>query len=151
MITDRLDGRKDTSSMECEQRKYKRRLVKNNIFAALRGGFKKVGKIKDISIEGLGFSYLRQTGDTRSDDRDSQVDIFLPENGFHLFNIPCRIVYEKTDVDSVEGFPVEMSRCGLYFGKLSEIQLDLLDFIITKHTVKKMTKEKISVTLNNFI
>ena len=146
MTPDPLKGRKDTLSMEFEQRKNIRRLAKNNIFAALGGGYKKVGKVYDISVKGVGFSYLRQTGDTRYDDHDFKVDIFHSENGFHLFNIPCRIVYEKTDVASVEGLPVKMYRCGLHFSKLSDIQLNLLDFVIAKFTVNRKPKEKMPVS-----
>ena len=133
--------RKDTSSMELEQRKHTRRMAKNDIFAALRGRFKKVGKINNISVKGLGFSYLRQAGNRNSDDRDSKVDILFPESGVYLFNIPCRIVYENTINASIENLSVKMTRCGLHFGKLSDMQLDLLDFIITKQTAKRGSKE----------
>jgi hypothetical protein len=129
--------------MESEQRKCKRFLVRDNVFAALRNGFKKVGKIDDISLTGLGFSYLKNRGDMRPHDHEYQVDIFLPQNGFHLFNIPCRAVYEKTSVTIVEGAPVKLSRCGLHFGKLSKMQLSLLEFIITRCTVKRKPREKI--------
>lgn len=123
--------------MELEQRKLTRQSIKNNVFAALRGGFKKVGKINDISLKGLGFSYLRQNDDAGSYDRDLKVDIIVPESGVHLFNLPCRIVYDKTDDTTVEGLPVMKSRCGLHFGKLSHIQLNLLNFIIAKQTNKR--------------
>jgi hypothetical protein len=135
--------------MESEQRKCKRLLMRDNVFAALRDGFRKVGKIDDISLDGLSFSYLKITGGTRPHDREYQVDIFLPQSGFHLFNLPCRTVYEKTDATIVEGLPVKLARCGLHFGKLSEIQLSLLDFIITKFTVKRRPKEKILAMQND--
>ena len=135
--------------MEREQRKCKRLTVKDNVFAALRGGFKKVGKIDDISLNGLGFSYLKKTGDPGPHVHEYQVDIFLLQNGFHLFNIPCRTAYEKTGVTIVEGFPVKLFRCGLHFGKLSDIQLSLLNFIITKFTVRRRPKGKALVTQND--
>jgi hypothetical protein len=131
--------------MELEQRKHTRRMAKNDIFAALRGGFKKVGKINDISVKGLGFSYLRQAGNTDYDDRESKVDILFPESGVHLFNIPCRIVYENTIDAFIENLSVKTTRCGLHFGKLSDIQLDLLEFIITKQTEKKRPKENVAL------
>jgi len=46
--------------MTIERRYYVRFLAKDNAFAALRDGFKKVGKINDVSINGLGFSYLSE-------------------------------------------------------------------------------------------
>jgi hypothetical protein len=150
MVPERLDRKNDISSVEFEKRKCKRLLMKDNVFAALRGGFRKVGKIDDISIDGIGFSYLKQTGNMRARDHDYLVDIFLPQNGFHLFNIPCRTVYEKAGVFIVEGFPVKLSRCGLHFGKLSDIQKNLLDFIIAKFTVKKMPRQKMPIDQENF-
>lgn len=131
--------------MELEKRKHIRHLARNNVFAALRGGFRKVGKINDISSKGLGFSYVRQPGDAHFDYRDSKVDILFPEGGIHLFNIPCWIVYEKTEDASVEGLPIKMTRCGLNFEKVSDLQLDILNFIITKQTVKSRPKENISL------
>ena len=146
MVPENQDGSKGISSVEFEKRKFKRHLMKDHVFAALRDGFRKVGKIEDISMKGLGFSYLKQTTDTRIRNHDHQVDIFIPQNGFHLFNIPCRTVYEEGDVYFVEGIPVKLSRCGLYFGNLNEIQLNLLDFIISRFTVKKRPKEKLPMT-----
>ena len=122
--------------MESEQRKYVRFLLKDDIYAALRGGFKKVGKVNDISIKGMAFSYLNAIGDTGSESYDSQVDIFYSGEGFHLFSIPCRIVYENKDARPHEGFFVKMARCGMQFGDLSEIQFDLLNFLIKKYTIK---------------
>ena len=41
-----------------ERRKYIRFQAKGNSFATLRNGFNKIGKLIDISINGLGFSFL---------------------------------------------------------------------------------------------
>ena len=110
-------------------------MAKDNIFAALRNGFKKVGKVNDISIKGVGFSYLSELTETEVEGQESQVDIFFG-NAFHLFNVPCTIVYDlESDILDVS-FRIKMSKCGLHFGKLSEMQLDLLNYIIAKYTVK---------------
>ena len=44
--------------MDIEQRKYPRFSVQNHTFAALGSEFEIVGKVNDISIKGLSFSYL---------------------------------------------------------------------------------------------
>ena len=150
MISDALNEQKDTSPGEFEQRKCRRLLVKDNVFAALRDGFRKVGKINDISLNGLGFSYLKKTDDERPLEYDDHVDIFLPQNGFHLFNIPCRTAYEETGVAIVEGSPLKLAKCGLQFGKLSDMQLGLLEFLITKFTVKRKPKGKIPIAQDTF-
>ena len=121
--------------MESEKRKYVRFLAKDNIFAALRNGFKKVGKVNDISIKGVGFSYLSDIAETDVEGQESQVDIFFG-NAFHLFNVPCTIVYDVESDMLDESSRIKMSRCGLHFGKLSDMQLDLLNYIIAKYTVK---------------
>ena len=120
--------------MTIERRKYVRFLAKDNSFAALRNGFKKVGKIDDISINGLGFSFLSENTQVDSTDHHSQVDIFISENGFHLSNVPCRIVYETPDSTPDEDFPVQKSGCGLQFGELTRIQLEQLELFIENYT-----------------
>jgi hypothetical protein len=117
-----------------ERRKYVRFLVEDMAFAAIRIGFKKVGKINDISIRGLAFSYLSQTNEADTDRHSPKVDIFLSGNGFHLSNVPCRIVYDTPDVESYKGSFVKMSRCGLHFGELIESQSELLEIFIKNHT-----------------
>jgi len=105
-------------------------------FAAMRNGFKKVGKVNDISIRGLAFSYLSETNEADADRHSSKVDIFLSGNGFHLSNLPCKIVYDFVEPSSDKGFFVKMFRCGLYFGELNENQLDKLNFFIKNHTIR---------------
>ena len=120
--------------MDAEKRKYVRFLAQDNTFAALRSGFKKVGKINDISIKGLGFSFLNEITQVDSADHHTQVDIFNSKNGFHLSNVPCRIVYEIPDTTPDESFLVRMIRCGLHFGELTGSQLEQLELFIKNHT-----------------
>ena len=121
--------------MTIERRKYVRFLAKDNSFAALRNGFKKVGKIDDISINGLGFSFLSEITQVDSDDHHTLVNIFTSENAFHLSNVPCRVVYETPDTTTLdEGFPVQRSCCGLQFGELTRSQLEQLELFIKNHT-----------------
>ena len=125
--------------MDIEQRKYVRFSVQDNSFAALRDGFKKVGKIDDISIKGLGFSYLSETTEVDTAGHFSKVDIFLSGNGFHLFNVPCKIVYDIPGSSPDRGFLVQMSRCGLQFGELTRSQLEQLEFFIEKYTTEPLS------------
>ena len=120
--------------MTIEQRKYIRFLVKKDSYAALRNGFNKVGKIHDISVNGMVFSYLSKIAQVDTANHHNQVDIFTLKGGFHLFSVPCRIVYETAIDTQDEGLLVKMFRCGLHFDKLSIMQLDLLNFFIKKYT-----------------
>jgi len=127
--------------MDIEQRKYVRFSVQDDTFAALRlrSEFKKVGKVNDISIRGLAFSYLSETSEADADRHSSKVDIFLSENGFHLYKVPCRIVYDIPDVTLYKGLFVKMARCGLHFGELIESQSELLDFFIKNYTTEPLS------------
>jgi hypothetical protein len=120
--------------MTIERRKYVRFLPQDRAFAAMRNGFKKVGKVNDISIRGLAFSYLSETNEADADRHSSEVDIFLSRNGFHLYNVPCRIVYDIPDDTLNKGLFVKMTRCGLNFRELIESQSELLEFFIKNHT-----------------
>ena len=120
--------------MTIERRKYVRFMAKDDSFAALRNGFKKVGKISDISVGGLAFSYLSEITEIDNASHISEVDIFLSGNGFHLSNVPCRIVYEAPGSTPDEGFLVRMSSCGLMFGELNGSQLEQLELFIENYT-----------------
>ena len=122
--------------MTIERRKYVRFPAKENSFAALRDGFKKVGKIDDISMKGLGFSFLGKITQVDSVDHHTQVDIFNSENGFHLFYVPCRIVHEIPDATLDESFFVRMSRCGLQFGELTKTQSEQLELFIENYATQ---------------
>lgn len=117
-----------------ERRKFMRFRAQDDAFAALRGDFSKVGKIYDISINGLDFSFLSEITQVDSTDHHTQVDVLSSENRFYLSNVPCRIVYETQDSTPDEGFLVRMSRCGLQFGELNKSQLEQLELFIENYT-----------------
>ena len=135
--------------MSTEQRKYVRFSCKGDMFAALRDGFKKVGKVNDISINGIGFSYLSEINQIDSDDHYSKVDIFSLENEFYLSNVPCKIIYEVAGAAPDEGTLVKMAKCGLHFEDLSKMQLDLLSFLIKKYTHKTRSTQKMPEMMDN--
>ena len=120
--------------MDIEQRKYVRFSVQDNAFAALRSGFEKIGKVRDINKKGLALSYLIESIKVGSDRDFSEVDIFLSGNRFHLYKVPCKIVYDIQDPKSDKNYSIMNRRCGLQFGKLSESQLDLLELFLKNYT-----------------
>ena len=122
--------------MGVERRKYVRFLAQDNTFAALRIGFKKVGKIDDISINGLAFSYLSETVGVGSDRHLTQVDIFTSGNNFHLPNIPCKIVYDIQDSTSEKYIDLMTCRCGLKFNEPTKSQSEQLELFIKNYTTE---------------
>jgi PilZ domain-containing protein len=113
-----------------EKRKFTRFRAQDDAFAALQGNYNKVGKIYDISLNGLAFRYFAEK---RSSETFTHVDIFLSNNGFHLSSVPCTVVY-----DAKESMPnshvVSPYRCGLKFEPLKEEQQDKLEFFLNNHT-----------------
>ena len=123
--------------MVIERRKYVRFQAQDNTFAALRSGFKKVGKVYDISIKNLTFSYLSEPIESDHGPHFSQVDIFLSEeNGFYLSHVPCKVVSEIPDPTFRENDILMRYRCSLYFGKLTTNQLEKLEFFIKNYTIE---------------
>jgi len=115
-----------------ERRKFTRFRTQDDAFAALQGKFSKVGKIYDISVNGLAFRYLAEK---IPDDRFTHVDIFLSTNGFHLSEVPCTIIYDVKE--STFGLnEVSPYRCGLKFDRVNEEQQNKLEFFINHHTTE---------------
>ena len=124
--------------MDIEQRKYVRFSVQANTFAALRNGFERVGKVNDISENGVAFSYLIENIKAGSESDFSEVDIFLSETRFHLQKVPCKIVYVIQDPKSIVHNIIKC-RCGLNFGNLSKSQSELLEFFLKNYTTGSLS------------
>ena len=123
--------------MIIEHRKHVRLLPPPNTFAALGNNYSRVGKVKDISLDGLSFEYL--SGES-TEINASQVDIFLVGNVFHLYNVACRMVYDiQVHVPHVNNNYIKIlttKRCGLKFEEISEDDLAQLDLFLKAHTIK---------------
>jgi len=119
--------------METERRKLTRLLAQDTAFAVLRPDFTKIGKIKGISRDGLAFEYIAYEGQQKD---ASKMDIFLSEDGgLHLFQIPCKIIHDfKVDDYPISTQHVEIRRCGLQFGELTEEQAAELEFFLKNYT-----------------
>ncbi|MBI5603821.1 MAG: PilZ domain-containing protein [Deltaproteobacteria bacterium] len=118
--------------MKSDRRKYNRYVPPNNTFAALGPNFTTVGRVREISLGGVGLEYITDRSLTGN---PAQVDIFLSENGFHLSKIPCRVVYDLhlSPPPPDEEAPFITKKCGLAFGPLLENQTSQLkDFLETK-------------------
>ena len=117
--------------MAIEKRKYERISPRGNAFAALGSQYTKVGRIKDISLGGLAFDYISAV-DT---DRDfSHINIFLIGDVFHLYNLPCEVVYDiayPAELENIESVKVSsIQRCGVQFGALTEDEMDQMKLFL---------------------
>jgi hypothetical protein len=113
-----------------ERRRFTRFRAQDDAFAALRGNFSKVGKINDISLNGLAFRYIAEK---ISDEKFAHVDVFLSKNGFYLSGVPCTIVYDEKEYISNSN-PASPYRCGLKFKPLKEEKQNKLEFFLDNCT-----------------
>lgn len=113
-----------------ERRKFTRFQVQDNAYAALRGNYTKVGKIYDISLNGLAFRYLAEKVFSENFNR---VDIFLSNNGFHLSGVPCSVVCDERECTYISP-TITPYRCGLKFEGLNEKQKNELEFFLDNYT-----------------
>jgi hypothetical protein len=114
-----------------ESRKNLRFRTQDNCYAVLSENYSKIGKICDISLDGLTFRYLAWEMAAKA---SSHVDIFLLNNEFYLCNIPCKIIYETEEESFGIAFLPQMFRCGLQFGECTESQSEQLDYFIQNYT-----------------
>ncbi len=116
------------NNMVIEQRKYFR-FLQDITVVALWSNSINWGKLKDISRDGLVFEYIT---DEEPKEENSQVDIFLSGNKFHLSNLPCKIVYDILIREENYQFNklVMTRRCGVKFKKLTTIQSKQLELFL---------------------
>jgi len=118
-----------------ERRKFTRFLTQDNAFAALRGDFTKVGKICDISLNGVAFRYLIEQ---ISEEEYTHVDIFLSDNGFHLHGVPCTVIYNVKE-PTFSSLSISTYRCGLCFKPLNEEVQNKVNFFLNNYTISNVT------------
>ena len=114
-----------------EQRKYNRLKPKVHAFAVMRPDFVIVGRVKDISRNGLAFDYLAHENKT-VDIYGSEMDFFIPNSDFCIMQIPCEIIYDIGTGKDVDTFIILFTnrRCGVKFRDLSDEQEAKLLFFL---------------------
>jgi PilZ domain len=130
-ISKHLTADRDYNNME--KRKFTRFRVQDDAFAAIRGNFTKVGKIDNISLNGMAFRYLAEKI-AKEISSHSQVDIFLTNNSFNLIGVPCNIIYDVNESTYFKNDEIISRRCGIKFGSLKEEDKENLEFFINNHT-----------------
>lgn len=121
--------------MQVERRNHVRLLLKDNSFAALGSDYTKVGKITNISRGGLAFEYIAGESDGWN---YFQVDIFMTGHVFHMYDVPCRLIYDiDIHVPHVKDSYVRIlttKRCGIRFGELREDDQNQLELFLESYT-----------------
>ena len=115
--------------MEVERRKFKRYPVPENVFFVFDHNSSEMAVIKDISSDGLKFEYIPMP---LSETEWKTIDIYASSrNRFHLFGIPCKIIYESDSLTENQSFSGSRSRiAGLQFAKLTKKQKEKLESLL---------------------
>ncbi len=121
-----------------EQRRSTRYRIGGNAYALLkRPQYKELGKIIDISQNGISFLCINQ-GDWDAD--SFEIDIFIgheqndcPSEQIILKNIPLKPIAYCRDNENRHKPSSMMRHCGVEFGKLTQDQRARLDLFILRH------------------
>ena len=121
--------------MTVERRKDVRYLPHENTFAALGRKFTKVGKVKDISLGGLSIEYIAGENSVQV---PTQVDVFMTGHVFHLYNVPCKLIYDvEVHVPHVNNKYVKIlttKRCGVQLSDPTEDDKAQLELFLQAYT-----------------
>ncbi|EFK05831.1 conserved hypothetical protein [delta proteobacterium NaphS2] len=86
---------------------------------AVRPTFKKICKVRDISMSGLGVKYTLMNENEQPLECGENcliVDLFIANNGFYLPALKCRLAYDKSESHpSPFDLQVRVRHCGLKF------------------------------------
>jgi hypothetical protein len=125
--------------MEADKRRNDRFLVGDEVIVALRNKSSRVGRVKDVSMEGLSFEHIY---DEDMEREPSKRDISLWVNNFSLLGIPCRVIYdipisEPPEYDLVT-IHFKTRRCGVQFETLVENQKAQLDYFLKTYAKERV-------------
>ena len=123
--------------MGAERRTNKRFRPQKLTYVALRPEFTKLGKVVDISVGGLCFSYMTQAENGAESELVLDVDLFISGNGYYLPSLACKKVHEVV-IDQARTLDsgIHYRRCGVQFLDLTEKQRDQIGRYLEKHTVE---------------
>jgi hypothetical protein len=152
-FTDWVDQKREKG---VERREHERFQIKNDAFALIRSTsaapiriqgrsmgsiacavFRvnphKIGKIENISVDGLAFCYVDMKARSIS---ELVLDILMADRGFHLANIPFKTVADHAIADEMHIGSFAMRQLRLQFKKLSLNQRAELEYFICNHCSK---------------
>jgi hypothetical protein len=114
-----------------DRRKDRRFSVQEGVFAALRPHFKTLGKVNDISLNGLSFDYISNGS---SSEGHLEVDLFGAKQAFYLGQVKCRVVSDSRINDHTPLSSLRISRLSLEFEELTDEQISKLKHVIRNYS-----------------
>lgn len=114
--------------MRSDRRDSTRYLVKETVFVFPRPCFTVVGRLQDLSRDGIGFVYGVFDEDGCDLAKTREIDILF-EGSFYLSCVPCEVVYD-VDVERPTLSGIGTRRCGVKFGNLSHHQFESIQSVL---------------------
>jgi hypothetical protein len=120
-----------TKKERVERRKHQRYQAPKGVFIGVGPHDTEVGRLRNISMDGLTFRYLG------ADEQliGSYVDIFMTNGDFYLGRIPIKIISDARVVSTTSSDSITLKECWVKFEKLTSQQEDKLREFIENHTV----------------
>lgn len=112
-----------------ERRKHKRYLTRDGTYAVLRPPANKIGKIIDISLSGMAFTYFSTNGKTME---STGLDL-LADEGLCLENIPYTTVNDCIIPNEQPFSQITMRRHCIQFNGITNEHINQLKSFITKY------------------
>ena len=116
-----------------ERREHNRFRIQNDTYVVLRSNETKVGSLKEMTMDGLSFHYV---GREEPLTEPAAISIFSPDNDFYLYTIACKIISDSKLYEKHPS-PITTRRCGVQFGKLTDLQASQIEYFIQNHTTGK--------------
>lgn len=113
--------------------------AKEDVYAVLLPEQKKLGRIKEISGNGITFQYFDdhagegESGRTISHD-EYRVDIFIRQNGYFIRDMPIHHLSESTVSNTPSFCRLPMRMVKIRFAELSPSQKQKLAFLATRYS-----------------
>jgi hypothetical protein len=114
-----------------ERREHKRFQAPKGVFIGVGPHGIEVGRLRNISMDGLTFRYLGIEKQLSG----SYVDIFMTNGDFYLGKLPIRIISDARVVSTTSSDSVTLRECWVKFKELTPQQRAKLKEFIESHTV----------------
>jgi hypothetical protein len=122
---------------EDDRRQLQRFRVQDGAFVILSPSDAGVGRLIDISMDGLSFDYVT-TQEPSSE--PTALEILVSDSAFRLYNVPCKIIsdFETFQIPEARS---HKRRCGLQFGELTQSQISQLEYFIQHYTIREVVQD----------
>jgi hypothetical protein len=122
---------------QVERRKHRRFPATKNTFVALRPEYIIIGQVKNISTEGLAFTYM---ADGKRPSQSLNLDIFLVDRTFLLEKVPFTTISDVAR-DGIPFSSLTIRECTIQFADLTPHQKEELEHFVRNHTLLGTTQE----------